>query len=126
MNILIAGSREFNDYKLLEDTLNQWADSNPDFSQEEISIVSGMARGADKLGVQFAEEYGLKLISMPADWNTYGKSAGYKRNEAMAKITDIAFIFWDGQSKGTKHMIDLCHKYYITTQIIEYNKAPWE
>ena len=47
---------------------------------------------------------------MPADWNKYGKSAGYKRNEEMANIADAALVIWDGESRGSKHMIDIAKK----------------
>lgn len=125
MNILIAGSRDFNNYDLVESTLTAWA-KNQSITNNDITIISGGARGADKLGERFAKEYDLKLQIYPADWNQYGKSAGYKRNTQMAEVTDVAFIFWDGESKGTKHMIDLCKSRGIDTHVIEYNKAPWE
>jgi hypothetical protein len=48
---------------------------------------------------------------MAADWDTYGKSAGYRRNADMAKYSDAVVCFWDGVSKGTKHMIDLARQY---------------
>ena len=136
MNIVIAGSRDFNDYELLELTITKWAEEQTELKQEDITIISGNARGADKLGERFAKEYSLKLKVYPADWNQYGKSAGYIRNKIMASVSDVAFIFWDGQSKGTKHMIDLCNQYpTIELHVLNYkddlhfiynNKAPWE
>ena len=126
MNILIAGSRDFDDYDLLEVTITQWAKDNPQINQDEVTIISGGARGADKLGELFASEYGLKVQQYLADWDHYGKSAGYKRNVQMAEVTDHAFIFWDGISKGTYHMIQLLDKLEITHQVVVYPKAPWE
>ena len=87
MNICIAGSRDFNDYELLESSITEWAKNNPQIKQEDVTIISGGARGADKLGERFAKEYDLKLQIYPADWNQYGKSAGYKRNTQMAELT---------------------------------------
>ena len=43
---------------------------------------------------------------MPADWDKYGKSAGFIRNKEMVDIADAAIIFWDGDSKGTKDTIE--------------------
>ena len=126
MNIVIAGSRDFDDYELLELTITEWAKRNPQINQDDVTIISGNARGADQLGERFACEYGLKLEVYPADWNQYGKSAGYKRNVQMAELADHAFIFWDGFSKGTYHMIQLLDKLEITHQVITYSKAPWE
>lgn len=103
-NLIVAGGREFNDYKLLCDVLNTVATVY--LSDEQVSIVSGAARGADALGERFAREHGVNLISKPADWNQYGKRAGFLRNEQMAHISNGLLAFWDGESKGTKHMID--------------------
>ena len=100
MNIIIAGSRSFVDYTLLRQQLDCY------FQNITPVIICGEARGADTLGKRYAESHGLEVISMPADWNKYGKSAGYRRNEEMAKIADELIAFWDGKSKGTKHMID--------------------
>ena len=115
MKLIIAGGRQFNDYDLLCTHVSKLI---VDTSKNE--IVSGMADGADSLGVRYAEENNVSLIKMPADWNKHGKSAGYKRNEEMAKIADACICFWDGESRGTKHMIDLAKKYNLITKVITY------
>ena len=101
MNIIIAGGRDFNNYKLLCERLDYF------FKNITPVIVCGEAKGADSLGRKYAEEHGLQIISMPADWKRYGKSAGFRRNGEMAKIADALVAFWDGQSSGTKNMIEL-------------------
>jgi alkanesulfonate monooxygenase SsuD/methylene tetrahydromethanopterin reductase-like flavin-dependent oxidoreductase (luciferase family) len=58
-------------------------------------------------GLKWAEQLGVKVARFPADWDTYGKRAGYLRNEQMAEYADALFAIWDGESKGTKHMIDI-------------------
>ena len=119
--VIVAGTREFGNYLLLRMKLTDYLLPIPD---EEIEIISGTARGADKLGEQYASDYNLKCIKFPADWNTYGKSAGYRRNAEMAKYASqehgVLFAFWDGKSKGTKHMIDLAYKYNLETYVIKY------
>ena len=90
--------------------------------QCDVQVVCGCARGADTLGKQFAEELGLKVLEYPADWDKYGKRAGYIRNEEMAKISNALIAFWDGESRGTKHMIDLAKEYGLPTRIIYYKK----
>lgn len=63
---------------------------------------------------------------MAANWDLYGKSAGYRRNEDMAKYakedTNIGVLiaFWDRVSKGTKHMIDLANKYRLRVFVVNY------
>lgn len=81
MNVIIAGSRNFNNYELLKTQCDLILSHN-----KNVSIVSGMARGADTLGVQYAKERRYPILRYPADWNRYGKKAGYIRNEEMAKV----------------------------------------
>lgn len=63
---------------------------------------------------------GWGVQSFPADWQKNGKSAGYKRNEEMAQNSDALIAFWDGESKGTKHMIDTAKRYRLSTRIVKY------
>lgn len=116
--IIVAGSRGFNDYQILRKTL----DSIIENINDEIEIVSGTARGADKLGELYAYDNNLLLKRFPADWNLYGKRAGYLRNKQMAEYaaeeTGMAVVFWDGESRGSKHMIDLAEKCGLIVKII--------
>ena len=115
VKVIVAGSRTFNDFAYLEKHLMAYFKANA-LHRKDVEIISGTAKGADSLGEQFANKYGLKLTKFPADWNQYGKSAGYIRNEEMAKYAKkdgILFAFWDNSSKGTKHMISIASKYNI-------------
>ena len=114
--VIIAGSRGFNNYNLLKEKCDYQLQNIKD----EIIIVSGTARGADQLGEKYAKEKGYKIDSRPANWDLYGKSAGYKRNEEMAKNADALIAFWNSKSKGTKHMIDLAKKYNLKVKVITY------
>jgi hypothetical protein len=98
----------------MDRVFNDWMKEVPN---DEITIISGTAKGADRLGERIAEDYDLKLIRMPADWNTHGKAAGYVRNKDMAEIATHALIFWDGESRGTKHMIILATQYKLLTVV---------
>jgi hypothetical protein len=129
MRIIIAGGRTFTNYQLLKekcfDILRDLTSKDTILNNKELfEIVSGTARGADQLGERFAKEFGFKVIRFPADWDTWGKSAGYRRNEAMAKYAKedngILIATWDGQSKGTKHMIDLANKYGLKVYVVNY------
>ena len=101
--LIVAGSRDFNDYERLVKELNVLADGV--LSNHAVSIVSGMARGADSLAVQFAKKHDVKLYEFPADWDRLGKAAGFIRNRTMALFADGLLTFWDGHSNGTRHMI---------------------
>ena len=107
MHILVAGSRSWTDYDMLVEELNKLIGSSDD-----ITIVSGGAKGADTLAKRYACEKGYKFIEVPAEWDKYGKSAGYKRNVKMHEIIRqdderACVCFWDGKSKGTTHNFEL-------------------
>lgn len=92
-------------------------------NQTDVEIVSGTARGADELGERYAAERGLPVKRFPADWDQYGRSAGYKRNAQMAEYADAAVIFWDEISRGSKHMIDLAKEKELPVRVVLYNKT---
>ena len=116
--VIIAGSRDFNNYPGLAQTMDRLLANVTD----EIVIVCGMAQGADKLGEQYAKERGYSIRYFPADWDGKGRAAGMIRNEEMAKNADALVAFWDGQSHGTKHMIEMAKKYKLDTRIIHYTR----
>ena len=112
---IVAGSRTFQNYKLLENKLNEIRDQIGE-------IVCGEAKGADTYGRIYAESKGIPIRSFPADWQTYGKAAGFMRNGEMAKYAHKAIVFWDGQSVGTKDMIERMEKLGKEMKIVYYNK----
>jgi len=117
MRLIIAGGRDFNNYELLKKKLDLILINKVG---EDIEIVSGKARGADSLGERYAKEKGYSVKEFPAKWNEYGKRAGYLRNEEMALYATHCVCFWDGESKGTKHMIDLAKKQNLNLRIVRY------
>lgn len=130
MRIIIAGGRDFNDKKLLISKtisiIRGLKNEGFNTSKECVEIISGTANGADKIGELFASKYNLKTVRFPANWDKYGKSAGYRRNAEMAKYASedddlgILVAFWDGKSRGTKHMIDLANKSNLKVYIVNY------
>ncbi|BBW98885.1 DUF2493 domain-containing protein [Geobacillus subterraneus] len=115
--VIVAGSRSFSDYRMMEQALLYYL-SRCDLSLVE--IVSGTARGADQLGERFAQEHGCAIKRFPADWARYGKRAGLIRNEEMAKYADACVCFWDGKSRGTKHMIDVAREYRLWLRVVRF------
>lgn len=103
--VIIAGGRNFSNYRLLKDKCFKILSNK--IVTDNVVIISGGARGADMLGERFAKELGLQLLLFPAEWDKYGKSAGYKRNLTMSENADALIAFWDGKSRGTRHMIDI-------------------
>ena len=107
--VVIAGCRDYNNY----DEAKIFIDfCLSDIRKENnIVIVSGCASGADAIGERYAKENGFKVEKYPADWKSYGISAGLIRNKQMAQISDYVICFWDNKSKGTKSMINYALKY---------------
>lgn len=118
IKLIIAGGRDFNDYNLLEETcdfmLSKLAETH------QIQIISGGAAGADTMGARYAGHRGFDLIVMKADWDKHGKSAGYKRNAEMAAVATHLIAFWDGQSRGTNHMINIANDKNLKSHIVKY------
>lgn len=114
--VIIAGGRDFNDYHLLERTMDHLLSN----LTADIVVVCGMARGADTLGEQYAKARGYRVDYYPADWDKHGRSAGYRRNEQMAQNADALVAFWDGMSRGTKSMIDLARQYNLKVRVKHY------
>lgn len=104
MRTIIAGSRTVGDITIVRDAM-----ICADFEENihPTIIVSGVATGADRLGIMWADEVGLPVQKFPALWNKYGKKAGFIRNAQMADNADALVAVWDGVSKGTKHMINI-------------------
>lgn len=102
MKVIIAGSRDITNLHALQNVIDLVQHDIPGYIEE---VVSGTARGVDRLGEQWAERYGVSVKRFPADWGRYGKSAGYRRNSQMAAYADAAIILWDGKSRGTQHMV---------------------
>lgn len=115
--IIIAGSRNFTDkerlYKILDNRLASIKD--------DVEIISGHCRGADMLGEQYAKDHNIPVVVFPADWNTYGKKAGYIRNKQMAEYASeengVLIAFPIGEARGTKMMIGLAHDYDLETEV---------
>lgn len=116
--VIVAGSRNFANYELMKEKLSKILFAK--YSPQQIEIVSGTARGADELGERFAEEFGCSVQRFSANWNLYGKSAGYRRNANMAKYADALVLFWDGVSKGSGHMLDLAKKHRLQIRVVYF------
>lgn len=117
MKVIIAGGRDFDDFNLLCEKCDHILSQ-----QTDIEIVSGTANGADKLGEKYAIQKGHTIKQFPADWEKHGRRAGYKRNLEMAAYADALIAFWDGHSRGTKHMIDIAETGNLKIKIIYYAK----
>jgi cysteine synthase len=101
--VIIAGSRGITDLAVVYEAIKA-------SGFIITTVVSGTARGVDRLGEEWAAKhsmYGIDVARYPADWDTHGRAAGYIRNTQMADNADALIACWDGASKGTASMIDI-------------------
>jgi hypothetical protein len=131
MKLIIAGSRNFGhnflengdmdiqknaeQYSLLCNEVSKFIGN-----EENVTVVSGLARGADMLGCDYATENGYPIEGFRAEWDKFGRSAGIRRNKYMAKNADALIAFWDGESRGTQHMIDYAHERGLRVKVVMY------
>jgi len=102
MKVAIVGSRNYQDLN----RVTRYVASLP----ADTIVVSGGARGVDHEAECAARQRGLAVLIFPANWNAYGKSAGYRRNAQIVAVADYVVAFWDGVSKGTLHSMKLAEQ----------------
>ena len=110
MRVIIAGSRTIDDPSVLKEVFVYcgW---------DITTVVSGTARGADRLGEDWAEANDIPVLKFPADWNRHGRKAGFIRNTEMAKNADALIALWDGKSRGTAHLINIARQNNLAVHI---------
>ena len=114
MKVIIAGSRSISDSFIVHTIID-----NFDLFDNITEVVSGKCpSGVDKLGEEWAEANDRPVKLFPADWKTYGKGAGYKRNQEMAEYAEALLAIWDGESKGTGHMIDIARREGLLVEVV--------
>lgn len=126
VNVLVAGGRGFNNVRVFDAVMDeQLAHFATPFDRDyDINIITGLAHsGPDNMAIDYSRKRGHQLTGWPALWDKYQKRAGMIRNSHMGKQDlHYAVIFWDGESRGTKNMIDLLVKNDIAHFIYIYPK----
>lgn len=113
--VIVAGGRDFSDRVMLKYVLHRL------LAERDIIISGGAKTGADAIGESYAKHFGYDVIVYPADWDTHKKAAGPIRNGQMATISHVLVAFWDGQSKGTKNMIDTALRSGLEVHVYRYS-----
>lgn len=115
MKVLICGSRDWTDVRSIEECIDELKDQYG----YNLVIIQGAARGADSLARDIALERNLIVESYPANWNQYGKVAGFMRNnEMLEQKPDLVIAFQKNNSRGTQHTIDSAIKRDIPVKVI--------
>ena len=121
VRVIIAGSRDFNDYDLV---CKECDDILRGLDPDDVEIVSGGCSGTDTLGERYAREHGYGLSIFEANWKKFGKSARPRRNALMgvyAQQADegILIAFPVGESKGTRNMISAAEFYGLEVYVFD-------
>ena len=115
--VTVAGSRTFDDFDLLAETLGRVL-----VGKEGVVIVSGGAKGADQFGERYAQDRGLGVEQHTPDWKTHGKCAGMIRNGVIVDVSDHTLFFWDGVTRGTADGIKKSEKRRIPAEVVRYGE----
>lgn len=115
MRTIVAGSRGITDYGLVQSYLDLIHTTDWPITE----VVSGTAKGPDQFGEWWAAHRGVVVRRFPADWLGNGRAAGVIRNVEMARYAEALVAFWDGKSRGTKHMIDVARARGLRVAVCE-------
>jgi hypothetical protein len=115
--LIVAGGRDFSDKELCREKIHELKHI---LSNYKLSIVSGMARGADLLAWEIAKEDGIQVYEYHVGWDGYGFGAGYCRSEIMVRNSNGLLAFWDGTSKGTGNMIRVMQFLQKPVSVVSY------
>lgn len=116
MRCIIAGPRDFTDYKTVCDCLDKiFSVNKPDV------VISGGATGVDFYGEMWARKNEIDIEIYAAKWTKFGNSAGPKRNDIMAQKATHCVVIWKGNSKGSKNMIETAKKYNLVLREVLIN-----
>ncbi|AUR85897.1 hypothetical protein NVP1081O_162 [Vibrio phage 1.081.O._10N.286.52.C2] len=117
--VVVTGGRDYKNRKLVYAALDRIYNSN---YIGRMTLIEGGALGADRFAQDWAKQahIDVTLLTMDADWDKYGDSAGFRRNVDMVnQCPDICIAFKGG--KGTKGMVDLCRERKIRTHLIGWS-----
>ena len=119
--IIVAGGRTYKNYEFVAENCRKFIADNNVYYPEIVTgtdlIKDNEPYGVDQLSVKFAREHGYEYTIFKAEWSTYGSGAGPIRNGEMAVYGDVLLAFWDGNTRGTKNMIDQAKKRGVPVHI---------
>lgn len=121
--ILITGSRTWEDPDVIAKALYDYIRETGSPKEETVIVHGACPKGADAMADQIAKDWEANIEAHPADWNTHGRSAGFKRNQHMVDLgADVLLAFIHNNSKGATHTVNLAEKAGIPVRIFREEK----
>jgi hypothetical protein len=121
--ILVTGSRDWRQPEVIHNALRLAAvqlAGEAGAANAPVLVSGDCPTGADAQAEYIWESWGLEIERHPADWKTYGRAAGFKRNEAMVDSgADIVLAFVRNESKGASSTVRLARKAGLTVWLYE-------
>lgn len=102
MRAIVCGGRDFWDQQYVFDMLDEVNASHGPIT----ALAHGGATGADSIAGLWAALRRIPCSVYNADWQTYGKSAGWIRNAEMLQAFKPDYIVAFNGGKGTRDMCD--------------------
>lgn len=119
--ITVAGPRDYTNKKFIDEMLEEILSDILAKEVLPIHIVEGGAYGVDSLAKLYALQNELPYTEVKADWDKYGRSAGPRRNQKMAEMSDYCIVFFKG-SRGSASMIAEALKQNVPVYVISISE----
>lgn len=110
--ILVTGSRSWDAEGTLRMALNR-ADAERPTGTDLLLVHGACPKGADAMADTWARDYGFRTEPHRADWDGYGKQAGFVRNAEMVSLGAslcLVFLQRGAANRGTTHCAGLAKK----------------
>lgn len=117
MRVIIAGGRDVRG--AIANNLVETAISACGWENEITEVIHGNAAGIDTAADHVCSEK-WPVIPVPAEWDKYGPPAGPIRNEKMASMADALIAVWNGNSRGTRNMIETAKQKGLKVFVYRY------
>lgn len=119
--VTIAGPRDYTSKKFVDEMLEEILSDILAKEVLPIHIVEGGAYGVDALAKLYALQNKLPYTEVKADWDKYGRSAGPRRNQKMAEMSDYCIVFYKG-TRGSASMIAEALKQNVPVYVVSISE----
>ena len=100
-SLAIVGSRTMTDWALFREGIAQCLEN---FGELPVKVVSGGAKGADRMARVWAKQNEIELVEFLPDWK------GIVRNADIVKASDKVLAFPSKKGRGTQNTIARAQK----------------